>query len=596
MEPIPWLLEFACNKEKLHQAQDVDNSEHHKKNEIQKDVDRLSELMPQELTSLSSAAVNILSYFMKKKISGEDKILGHEIINSLHLEASQSPEYLHALDELECRGWMELTQDSDSQMKLRPWCWLQARIEMGKKMLQTSVISKVPVEGFKSNGEYLDACTEYIEQLSQRLKNNSKTIICDDDIHQLPEWSPDEQFMEIEKRLSKTTVPIPAAEIRANLKLSGWQHLFLIGLLGYTEKVVKYDFSDINDVVKLFASKYNVRSMMREHLAGKESPLIKYALLDDAKDIFFTCSKPSAKAICLIAGSRMQSKSIDEIRNFASKETLFDVEKPKMDKDALMLPTATMEIIRAIIHAEKPAGRKLRAQLQKNFPSAIGSPTGSTVLLYGPPGTGKTLTASYLASELNVPILKVDCSKILSNYVSDNEKNTRRIFDDYTNMCKMLKKRPVLLLNEADQLLGKRVNPRSAIDQSNNNMQNLFLEALERFDGVLVATTNRKELLDDAYNRRFTYKLELLPPDATTRRKLWESHLPQNLISGQIDLGKLSSYPLTGGEIRLVLEQAVRKAAFNGSTKIEGTMLMEIAGKEALTSNGKQMNRIGFGV
>ena len=593
MESISWLLEFAYSHEKLKLAQDENSDKHHKIDEYHEEVSRLSERIPQDLESLSFPAIRTLSNFMKKKMSGDNKILGHEIISSLHVEAGQSLEYLQALDELEFVGFLELIPDTDSQMKQRPWCWLQARIEMGQQLVSAQGSGNAPAKGFESNEEYIDAVVEYINQLAQRLTSQNQTL-CNEEIHQLPQWRADQKFNDIEARVALTKIPIPAAEIRTTHKLSGWQYLFLIGMMGRSELSVKYDFSDLNDVVKLFASGFNVRRMMREHLIGSESPLIKHALIENKDGFMFCGTKPTEKAIRLLTASKITPKSIEEIKKYVIKETIFDFERPKMKHDALMLPAETMENIRAIIHAEKPAGRKLRAELEKNFPSEIGSPSGSTILLYGPPGTGKTLTASYLASELNVPILKVDCSKVLGKYVGEDEKNTKRIFDDYKTMCKMLNKKPVLLMNEADQLLGQRLTPRGSAEQAHNNMQNLFLEALERFDGILVATTNRKELLDEAYSRRFTYKLELLPPDATTRRKLWESHLPKNMISGQIDMGKLASYQLTGGEIRLVLEQAVRKAAVNGCTRLEGSMLMEIAGKEAVASNGKQMRSIGF--
>ncbi len=176
-----------------------------------------------------------------------------------------------------------------------------------------------------------------------------------------------------------------------------------------------------------------------------------------------------------------------------------------------------------------------------------------------------------------MPVLKVDCAKILGMHIGESEKNVKKVFDDYPAISKLLHKKPVLLLNEADQLLGKRIAASNSADQSNNNVQNLFLEALERFDGILVATTNMKELLDSAYSRRFTYKLELPEPDAELRKKLWQMHLPEKICDDSIDLEQLAVFDLTGGEIRLVMEQAVRKMAYQGETKLKGQMLCESA-------------------
>ena len=58
---------------------------------------------------------------------------------------------------------------------------------------------------------------------------------------------------------------------------------------------------------------------------------------------------------------------------------------------------------------------------------------------------------------------------------------------------------------------------------------------------------------------------------------------------------KLATYPLTGGEIRLVLEQAVRSAAYHGCTRIGESLLLELADKESRVSTGKLERKIGFG-
>jgi SpoVK/Ycf46/Vps4 family AAA+-type ATPase len=218
-------------------------------------------------------------------------------------------------------------------------------------------------------------------------------------------------------------------------------------------------------------------------------------------------------------------------------------------------------------------------------------------LLYGPPGTGKTLTAQYLASELKLPLLKIDASRVLSCWVGESEQNVRRIFDDYSMLQKDLGKSPVLLLNEADQLLGARDTGANSVDRMNNNMQNLLLEGLERFSGILVATTNRKELLDEAFSRRLTYKLELPPPDRNLRIELWKSHLPQQRLAEDVDIGQLADLGLSGGEIRLVIERAVRLQAYRGNRTIDHTTLSDIATEELACrmKRSGSTGTIGFG-
>ena len=78
------------------------------------------------------------------------------------------------------------------------------------------------------------------------------------------------------------------------------------------------------------------------------------------------------------------------------------------------------------------------------------------IIFYGVAGTGKTLTALALAKSLKKDVLSFDCSKILSMYIGESEKNVRNIFDKYYELRTQTKSEPVLLLNEADQFLSSR--------------------------------------------------------------------------------------------------------------------------------------------
>ena len=183
------------------------------------------------------------------------------------------------------------------------------------------------------------------------------------------------------------------------------------------------------------------------------------------------------------------------------------------------------------------------------------------IIFYGPPGTGKTMTAYSLAKSLKRQVLSFDCSKILSMYVGESEKNVRKIFDTYKELTEKTKTEPVLLLNEADQFLSARSSgPGGSADQMHNQMQNIFLEQIEEFKGVLIATTNLLENIDSAFSRRFNYKIEFKRPDRKQRRVLWEKMLPFKApFEEGFDVEKLAEYDLSGGQINLV----IKNTAFN---------------------------------
>ena len=139
---------------------------------------------------------------------------------------------------------------------------------------------------------------------------------------------------------------------------------------------------------------------------------------------------------------------------------------------------------------------------------------GFTCLFHGTPGTGKTETVYQLAKQTGRDIYQVDYSQLRSKWVGDSEKNVKAMFDEYRHLCKGAKRMPILLLNEADALIGKRLeSAERAVDKGENAIQNIVLQEMENFDGILIATTNLTGNIDSAFGRRFLYKIEFEKPN-----------------------------------------------------------------------------------
>jgi hypothetical protein len=548
---------------------------------------------PTCLKKLKAAEVVILAYLLTAKLTNEVLIEGHEIIDKVSCDPEMIVAYLNSLETLRKQGWIQVIEKPGMAVIAQPpFCWLQAFLELGDtfhKSLGAPQISSA----FTSNDAYLDAVYTYLQILMRDDAGAYQTNDPDSDLDkvQLPDW-----FRRIGMREEVTTTLPPAAEARSKYGLSIFQFLTLCGLLGMRDGDLSYEFSDPGRVVRLFTLGRINRKRMKDHIFGDKSPLLHHSLIEGTHSTFgetIRITQTGAMAMLGETGFKCCSK---ELKARVKRNTLFDLEEPVLDAASLLVSPQLMEMIQALIHSESENGKSIRKIWQTAWSATWGAPTGSTVLLYGPPGTGKTLTAQYLASVLKLPLLKVDAARILSCWVGESEQNVRRIFDDYSTLEKELGYSPVLLLNEADQLLGTRGAGTSATDRMNNNMQNLFLEGLERFSGILVATTNRRDLLDDAFSRRFMYKLELQPPDRNTRIELWKQHLPQGRLSADIDLEALADLGLTGGEIRLVIERVIRLQIFRGSTALDQQALLDTA-QEELKNRSKRngsMHQIGF--
>lgn len=238
------------------------------------------------------------------------------------------------------------------------------------------------------------------------------------------------------------------------------------------------------------------------------------------------------------------------LKNFYSEELKYI--KYKSLRQKLFLNEELNIQIQTIKKVSSPKEfKKVSKKLNKaNFSSAI------IGLFHGYPGTGKTACVYEIAKETKRDVLQVDISNIRDKYVGNSEKKLKQIFTDYKRAKKEMKRAPILLFNEADALIGQRTNTKDSVDVMNNSMQNILLEELENFDGILFATTNLIKNIDKAFDRRFLFKIKFKRPDKTIRKLIWEDKLP--IIKKYLSK-KILAYEITGGQI----ENIVRKIIIN---------------------------------
>lgn len=221
--------------------------------------------------------------------------------------------------------------------------------------------------------------------------------------------------------------------------------------------------------------------------------------------------------------------------------------------------------VRAIENVLQPKRfRTYRKALEKN-----GLSSGVTAIFFGAPGTGKTETVYQLARKTGRDICMVDLSETKSKWFGESEKRVRQIFVDYDEMMKNSELEPILFINEADGLFSKRTGTHeksSSADQTMNTMQNILLQSLEGFQGILIATTNLTGNLDKAFERRFTFKLEFPRPDPMVRKSIWKSKIPQLRDEEAARLGE--KFDITGGEIDIHVRQVILKKVLDRKVKI----------------------------
>jgi hypothetical protein len=191
-------------------------------------------------------------------------------------------------------------------------------------------------------------------------------------------------------------------------------------------------------------------------------------------------------------------------------------------------------------------------------------PKGVAVIFYGVPGTGKTETAMQIARKTGRKVYHVDISASKSMWFGESEKIIKRIFTDYGSMCKDEKLKPILLFNEADALFSKRKDVNSSnVAQTENAIQNIILEELEKLDGILIATTNLADNLDPAFERRFIFKLKFDRPTLEAKQSIWQSKL---VWLAEDQCRKLAAdYDFSGGEIDNIVRKVVMDEVISGT-------------------------------
>lgn len=228
-------------------------------------------------------------------------------------------------------------------------------------------------------------------------------------------------------------------------------------------------------------------------------------------------------------------------------------------------------------------------EVQKRLSDA-GMRSGFCCLFYGSPGTGKTETVYQLARATGRDIMRVDIDKIKSCWVGESEKNIKLLFDRYRAICKHSKLTPILLFNEADAVLGVRMEGASrAVDKMENSIQNIILQEMETLEGIMIATTNLTTNLDKAFERRFLYKIRFDKPTVESRAKIWQTMLKG--LSGEDALELAVQFDLSGGEIENIVRKHSVNAILSGKEIIDLEEIASVCRHERISSNHKA---VGF--
>ena len=133
-------------------------------------------------------------------------------------------------------------------------------------------------------------------------------------------------------------------------------------------------------------------------------------------------------------------------------------------------------------------------------------------------------------------------------------------------------------------------NVESSANKMENSIQNIILQEMENFDGILIATTNLAQNMDKAFERRFLYKIKFEKPTIEARMHIWHEMIPSLCETDAKTLAE--RYDFSGGQIENIARHYAISNILYGDKNNNIESLMTFCDNERLET--KQTRKIGF--
>jgi SpoVK/Ycf46/Vps4 family AAA+-type ATPase len=553
----------------------------------------------------SQQEARILQYICRRYVKGIEETAVLDILqDNFEYQSYDYLNYLHVIKKLMDMGW--IVQISFGQIKVQEVSQLE--------ILNTSVAPTMSLLRLLEEGS-LEISLPDIKPYTDHLEYLQDQFDVIDLVHKMStskqgflETSVSEARLKsklvllsqrIVERLKITNEPIVVEEFFKEHELDEKEQRIFLALLKEEYSSGEGQLRDMNNLIEIISvdeyDKIRNRSLLEDGSNLIAKNIIDYEeilnMFGGISRSFYLQDEILQKIIHPNKKKKVTKLKLDKL---VEEQDLFEYLTPTTDLSDVVLHSKTREVLNTLIkQVDKDVYAKLKAWGLKDKRKGI----DARIIFYGQPGTGKTMTAVSLAKTLKRPILSFDCSKILSMYVGESEKNVRKIFDDFKALSKKAKVDPILLLNEADQFLSSRTQGvNSSVDKMHNQMQNIFLEQIEQFEGILIATTNLLDNFDKAFSRRFNYKIEFKKPGKKQRKRLWHFMLPENADYEEgFEVDILAKYELTGGQISLIIRNTAYKVAVRDESVFSMQDFLEEIEKE-LGSSFDKSKSMGFKV
>jgi len=176
------------------------------------------------------------------------------------------------------------------------------------------------------------------------------------------------------------------------------------------------------------------------------------------------------------------------------------------------------------------------------------------ILLSGPAGTGKTKMVSYLAKELNIPMIS-GTGNVGNKYQNSGANEIKELFDKANQVAKMNNSPIIIFLDESQKLFVDRTSQQQSVNNTSNDNLMAQNELLSQLDGVntvdgvdiiFIAASNFSDndiKLDEAMSRRFLKKIFFRLPNKNERIEIVKSFVKKinkDLLEEELDYDNIA--------------------------------------------------------
>nr|WP_241158488.1 AAA family ATPase [Cohnella candidum] len=234
-------------------------------------------------------------------------------------------------------------------------------------------------------------------------------------------------------------------------------------------------------------------------------------------------------------------------------------------KSAAKVPTfLSFDDIGGQEQAKKELTEALEFMVKREEIKKLGIRPLKGILLTGPPGTGKTLLAKAAAHFTKSAFVAASGSEFVEMYVGVGASRIRDLFKEARAQAAKLKlNSAVVFIDEIDGIGGKRDGGQHReYDQTLNQLLTEMdgIQGNENIRILLIAATNRKELLDPALLRpgRFDRHIQVDLPDKKGREHILQLHARNKPLEEGVSLDRVAeeTFGFSGAQLESVMNEA----------------------------------------